>query len=238
MGAITSFVPMVGWVSILQCLGSLLASGGLTVATKWAVVTLIKLLNRTYAKHGGLTAMLSKGLWGVFPLSGPRCAQVALFLAFAWLTRPPVVVDDDPELVDLTSLVDGVDSTVHTKDQEDWIATFEEESESMKCGRKSRKAVARFALIAKGHFGKMKRTDANEAVVHRFIYNQMVDHGIRPSHISSLITMSVLLTFVPSYSEMRAAQASLCLEWHKREEFVRSPSASGPAGPGLKFHSE
>jgi len=56
----------------------------------------------------------------------------------------------------------------------------------------------------KAKFGTPKATEVNYRAVWRYAHGVMKDHGVRPSHIQSMLPYVVELTFVPSHDELRA----------------------------------
>jgi hypothetical protein len=59
--------------------------------------------------------------------------------------------------------------------------------------------------------GLENKSAANKLVVRHFIFREMTEHGLRPSHIAATIDMAVMLAFVPNqYAyEARAIEATL-----------------------------
>lgn len=176
----------------------------------------------------------------VMDITAPRVVTVLLFLMGTWLLRPVRVIDEDPLTVELTQLLNSDDPVVH-RTLEEWQELQSKETlveTERRYGRSHQHAVVTFALHAKAKFGLQERSEANRVVVRRFIYSEMVSHGMRPTHIAKIIDLATLLTFVPTDTDVRVAQMSMCKDWCDRDSFVKRPSASGPAGPGLKFVSD
>jgi len=146
------------------------------------------------------------------------------------------VVDDDPILEELTALINGNDPVVHCLLDE--LVKSQDSTTVVVNGIDRQRAVVKAALHAKAKFGLMTRTEANRMVIRRYVVEQMEAFGMRPTHIAAVADLATLMAFVPTDNEIFTAQASLCKEWCDRVDFMKHPTALGPAGTGLKFHHE
>jgi len=64
--------------------------------------------------------------------------------------------------------------------------------------RRSHKSlIVTLSQEAKNKFPIHKKTEANYLVVRRYIYDRLIEHGVRPAHIRSVIEMATALSFVP-----------------------------------------
>lgn len=83
---------------------------------------------------------------------------------------------------------------------------------------------------AKLVFGVPKRTEANYKSVRRVVVKLMQNHGVRPSHISTMLPGVVEMVFLPSKFELEAKRlASSAPAWARVVEYMRlsamTPSA-------------
>lgn len=60
---------------------------------------------------------------------------------------------------------------------------------------------------AKAKFGPRKMSEANRLVIRNWLYEEMKEHGLRPSHIARHIDLVTNLVFVPSKHEILAQDA-------------------------------
>lgn len=62
---------------------------------------------------------------------------------------------------------------------------------------------------AKNRFLLVERSQSNRMVVRRFIYDRMVNHGLRPAHIRASIDLAVEMAFTPDAYQIEAALFSI-----------------------------
>jgi len=72
------------------------------------------------------------------------------------------------------------------------------------CKRKS--YVAKLVNIGKAKFGLMTLRVANRNIVRKFLYEECVKHGLRPSHISRILDLATNLVFIPSKFEVESVE--------------------------------
>jgi hypothetical protein len=75
--------------------------------------------------------------------------------------------------------------------------------------------------IAKGEFGLLRRTRANQLMVQKFMRDYMREHGVRPSHIGLHLPMCVACFFIPSKQEIEAHQYGVSYIAYERDWMVR-----------------
>jgi hypothetical protein len=99
---------------------------------------------------------------------------------------------------------------------------------------------AKVVRIAKGEFGLLQRTKANQLMVQKFMRDYMRDHGVRPTHIGLHLPYCVHIFFVPSRQEIEAHQLNAAREVHERENMMGEvwESFYGPLGRMLGFRKE
>lgn len=64
--------------------------------------------------------------------------------------------------------------------------------------------AARVALIAKAEVAQLEHTKANELVYRRICRDEMVKHGVRPTHIAKILPLAVACCFVQTNEELLA----------------------------------
>lgn len=64
--------------------------------------------------------------------------------------------------------------------------------------------AARVALIAKSQVGQLSRTKANELVYQRICREEMVKHGVRPTHIARILPLAVAACYIATEEELVA----------------------------------
>jgi len=64
----------------------------------------------------------------------------------------------------------------------------------------------RVVKMAKAEFGLLERTKANALMVTRFVRDTMREHGVRPSHIAHFSPVVTAMVFVPTSSDVMAAE--------------------------------
>lgn len=74
------------------------------------------------------------------------------------------------------------------------------------------------ARLAKAEFGLLKRTEANRLMVQKFIRDEMRSHNVRPTHVSFLLPIAVEATFLPTQSDLLAAQLRSTTDWVDRDK--------------------
>jgi len=66
--------------------------------------------------------------------------------------------------------------------------------------------VAKLVNIGKAKFGLMTLRVANRNIVRKFLYEECVKHGLRPSHISRILDLATNLVFIPSKFEVESVE--------------------------------
>jgi len=79
--------------------------------------------------------------------------------------------------------------------------------EDTKIVRSSRRVsyAVRVAHVAKAQVGLLSNTRANELVYGRLCREEMVKHGVRPSHVAHMVPLAVAACFIPLDSDFLAA---------------------------------
>lgn len=72
--------------------------------------------------------------------------------------------------------------------------------------RRRRDLISNMAAEAKQKFPLIRKSEANYLVVRRFIYDRLKEHGVRVSHIKTVLPLAIELAFVPDESEIEAIQ--------------------------------
>lgn len=85
--------------------------------------------------------------------------------------------------------------------------TTDPQREDIKIVRSSRRVsyAVRVAHIAKAQVGLLANSRANELVYSRLCREEMVKHGVRPSHIAHMVPLAVAACFIPLDSDFLAA---------------------------------
>nr|CBA35009.1 RNA-dependent RNA polymerase, p82 [Beet black scorch virus] len=83
--------------------------------------------------------------------------------------------------------------------------------------------AVRVAHVAKSKVGLLANTKANELVYSRLCRDEMVTHGVRPSHIAHAVPLAVAACFIPLDSDFLAASIRNCQEMEERRA-VLGPS--------------
>lgn len=97
--------------------------------------------------------------------------------------------------------------------------------------RARRRFLSRIVAEARAHFPPMKRTQANSLVLDRWFRDQMVGHGVRPTHIAALKPLAIAVFYVRSEADIAAAEfaSSELVDTQER----RYKEAWAPTKPGL-----
>jgi hypothetical protein len=82
----------------------------------------------------------------------------------------------------------------------------------------------RVAHLAKAQVGLLANTKANELVYARICRDEMVKHGLRPSHIAHMVPIATAACFVPLDEDFLAASLRQCSEMTARRALL------GPIG--------
>jgi len=85
--------------------------------------------------------------------------------------------------------------------------TPDPQREDIKIVKSSRRVsyAVRVAHVAKAQVGLLANSRANELVYARLCREEMVKHGVRPSHIAHMVPLAVAACFIPLDSDFLAA---------------------------------
>nr|UOF93435.1 RNA polymerase pre-readthrough protein [Tobacco necrosis virus D] len=85
--------------------------------------------------------------------------------------------------------------------------TPDPQREDIKIVKSSRRVsyAVRVAHVAKAQVGLLANSRANELVYSRLCREEMVKHGVRPSHIAHMVPLAVAACFIPLDSDFLAA---------------------------------
>jgi len=84
---------------------------------------------------------------------------------------------------------------------------------NVKVGRKIHYA-ARVALLAKAQVGLMSNNRASQLVYQRICRDEMVKHGVRPTHLARLLPLAVASCFIMTDEDRLAAEIMRSVEAH------------------------
>lgn len=84
--------------------------------------------------------------------------------------------------------------------------------------------AVRVAHLAKAQVGLLANTRANELVYARICREEMIKHGVRPSHIAHLVPLAVAAAFIPTDSDFLAASIRRCSQMKERTRLVGQPT--------------
>lgn len=104
--------------------------------------------------------------------------------------------------------------------------THEPVRQDIKLVRSNRRVpyAVRVAHLAKAQVGLLSNIKANELVYARICRDEMIKHGLRPSHIAHMVPLAVAACFVPLDADFLAASLRQCAEMSERRALL---------GPGL-----
>nr|UHS72159.1 MAG: hypothetical protein 1 [Betanecrovirus sp.] len=90
---------------------------------------------------------------------------------------------------------------------EDQDLARDAQREDIKIVRSSRRIsyAVRVAHVAKAQVGLLANSRANELVYSRLCREEMIKHGVRPSHIAHMVPLAVAACFIPLDSDFLAA---------------------------------
>jgi hypothetical protein len=103
----------------------------------------------------------------------------------------------------------------------DDLVEEEDELEFFDAKRNKGRFLAKVVVFAKAKFGKCTRSEANRLMVRKFLFDLMVERGMRNAHIAQHLDICVALFFVPSNAQIKAEQIA-----STREAVSRSILAS------------
>jgi hypothetical protein len=108
---------------------------------------------------------------------------------------------------------------------EDADLTCQIESKDIKLVKSNRRVsyAVRVAHIAKAQVGLLDNTKANELVYSRLCRDEMVKHGVRPSHIAHMVPLAVAACFIPLDSDFLAASLRRSDLMKERRSLLGSP---------------
>ncbi len=100
-------------------------------------------------------------------------------------------------------------------------------SEDTKNVRSSRRIsyAVRVAHLAKAKVGLLTNTKANELVYARLCRDEMIKHGLRPSHIAHSVPLAVAACFIPLDADFLAASIRNGVELKERVSLLGKPSS-------------
>jgi hypothetical protein len=81
--------------------------------------------------------------------------------------------------------------------------------------------AVRVAHLAKAQVGLLSKSKANELVYARICRDEMVKHGVRPSHIAHLCPLAVAACFIPLDSDILADSIGRCTQMKERASLLR-----------------
>lgn len=115
------------------------------------------------------------------------------------------------------SLVDMVDDPEDIPDYTD----ADKASRRLDVGKVPRMAV-HFATMARNEIPLLTRDRANMLVVRQFIVRSAKIHGMRPSHISKILSLSVELAFMPNVYDCTANEVAASVAYNDRVDLYES----------------
>lgn len=83
--------------------------------------------------------------------------------------------------------------------------------------------AVRVAHLAKAKVGLLSNIKANELVYARICREEMIKHGVRPSHIAHQVPLAVAACFIPLDSDFLAASIRSCAGMVERRALVGMP---------------
>nr|UHS72205.1 MAG: hypothetical protein 1 [Betanecrovirus sp.] len=102
------------------------------------------------------------------------------------------------------------------------------QSENTKIVKSSRRVsyAVRVAHVAKAQVGLLANTKANELVYARLCRDEMIKHGVRPSHIAHSVPLAVAACFIPLDADFLAASIRNSSELRERVALLGRPSSA------------
>lgn len=76
--------------------------------------------------------------------------------------------------------------------------------------------AASVVQLCKSKFGSRENTEATRLAIRRFAHGEMVDHGVRPSHISKCLDLVVAATLTPTSYEIFGRSAGRTVTYASR----------------------
>jgi len=86
--------------------------------------------------------------------------------------------------------------------------------------------AVRVAHLAKAQVGLLSRSKANEMVYARICRDEMIKHGVRPSHMAHLCPLAVAACFVPLDADILAESLGRCDMMKERAALLRCGTTS------------
>jgi len=80
--------------------------------------------------------------------------------------------------------------------------------------------AVRVAHLAKAQVGLLSNIKANELVYARICREEMIKHGLRPSHIAHMVPLAVAACFIPLDEDFLAASLRQCAEMRDRRALL------------------
>jgi len=122
-----------------------------------------------------------------------------------------------------TMFCDDVQSTFvgEAKDADLFADPADEGVRRVKSHKRISYAV-RVAHLAKAKVGLLANNKANELVYARLCRDEMIKHGVRPSHIAHQTPLAVAACFIPLDSDFLAASIRQCAEMKDKRALLGS----------------
>lgn len=120
----------------------------------------------------------------------------------------------------------GVEVPVGNEDKDLYKDPECEDIKRVKSNRRIPYAV-RVAHLAKAQVGLLRRSHANELVYGKICREEMIKHGVRPSHIAHIVPLAVAACFVPLDADILADSLMRCDKMKERHALLQRgfPSA-------------
>lgn len=167
-----------------------------------------------------------------------ECLVAGLMAGFCYLVVPrvllirvglhPATVQTYHDIIarfgEETRLCERVEDVTVPVGEEDSDLFQDPVCKDLKQVRSSRRIpyAVRVAHLAKAQVGLLANTRANELVYARICREEMVKHGVRPSHIAHLVPIAVAAAFIPLDSDFLAASIRRCSQMKERTRQVGS----------------
>lgn len=117
---------------------------------------------------------------------------------------------------------EGVVPNVAIGDDLDADLTHEPVRQDIKLVRSNRRVpyAVRVAHLAKAQVGLLSNVKACELVYARVCRDEMVKHGLRPSHIAHMVPLAVAACFIPLDADFLAASLRQCAQMKDRRALL------------------
>lgn len=141
--------------------------------------------------------------------------------------------------------VDGDDGFFGNLFREDRDTEYGRVARRTRTTRYRVKMVARVAIELKVKFGLVRDTEANHLMMSDHARKYMVEHGVRPSHITQIYPVAVRMALIPSEDEVLGAQMAgtrraqervddAFSQWETRPWYLRMLPGDGGRRIGLR----